>query len=178
MGWPAQALSGPVRAHLRPCSSSWHFGLFRLDLCHFEVVIPAIKIGGLLVWSPNLTSYSSGMIRRTTFVLATFGSDFSLHSNTNETPHFAPLNLLWIRPFCPCFSAKTQYFQMHIRSWTCYIISVPSGWLVANHNRNQCITSTLGWWKFTVNTRPRASTRKRTLSKVLKSCFANSFFTS
>jgi hypothetical protein len=25
-----------------------------------------------------------------------------------------------------------------------YIISMPSGGLVANHNRNQCITSTLG----------------------------------
>jgi hypothetical protein len=35
--------------------------------------------------------------------------------------------------------------------WTCYIISMPSGRLVANHNRNQCITSTLGWRKFTVN---------------------------
>jgi hypothetical protein len=35
--------------------------------------------------------------------------------------------------------------------WTCYIISMPSGGLVANHNRNQCITSTLGWWKFTIN---------------------------
>jgi hypothetical protein len=35
--------------------------------------------------------------------------------------------------------------------WTCYIISMPSGGLVANHNRNQCITSTLGWRKFTVN---------------------------
>jgi hypothetical protein len=28
---------------------------------------------------------------------------------------------------------------------------MPSGELVANHNRNQCITSTLGWRKFTVN---------------------------
>jgi hypothetical protein len=37
--------------------------------------------------------------------------------------------------------------------WTSYIISMPSGGLVANHNRNQCITSTLGWRKFTVNTR-------------------------
>jgi hypothetical protein len=35
--------------------------------------------------------------------------------------------------------------------WTCCIISMPSGGLVANHNRNQCITSTLGWRKFTVN---------------------------
>jgi hypothetical protein len=38
--------------------------------------------------------------------------------------------------------------------WTCYIISMPSGGLVANHNRNQYITSTLGWRKFTVNTPP------------------------
>jgi hypothetical protein len=30
---------------------------------------------------------SSGMIRHTALVLATFGSDFSLHSNTNGTPH-------------------------------------------------------------------------------------------
>jgi hypothetical protein len=28
---------------------------------------------------------------------------------------------------------------------------MPSGGLVTNHNRNQCITSTLGWRKFTVN---------------------------
>jgi hypothetical protein len=28
---------------------------------------------------------------------------------------------------------------------------MPSGGLVANHNRNQCITSTLGGRKFTVN---------------------------
>jgi hypothetical protein len=42
--------------------------------------------------------------------------------------------------------------------WTCYIISMPSGGLVANHNRNQCITSTLGWRKFTVNiSRPQCS---------------------
>jgi hypothetical protein len=64
------------------------------------------------------------------------------------------MNLLWLRPFCPCFPAKTQYFQMHKWSWTCYIISVPSGGLVANHNRNQCISSTLGWRKFTVNISP------------------------
>jgi hypothetical protein len=36
--------------------------------------------------------------------------------------------------------------------WTCYIISMPSGGLVTNHNPNQCITSTLGWRKFTVST--------------------------
>jgi hypothetical protein len=29
---------------------------------------------------------------------------------------------------------------------------MPSGGLVENHNRNQCITSTLGGRKFTVNT--------------------------
>jgi hypothetical protein len=39
-----------------------------------------------------------------------------------------------------------------MQEWTCYIISVPSGGLVTNHNRNQCITSTLGWRRFTVNT--------------------------
>jgi hypothetical protein len=77
-----------------------------------------------------------------------------LHALEHEqNASFAPLNLLWLHPFCPCFPAKTQYFQMHIRSWTCYIISVPSGELVANHNWNQCITSTLGWRKFTVNTK-------------------------
>jgi hypothetical protein len=48
-GQPAQALSRPVRAHLPPHGSSWHFELCPLDLCHFEVVIPVIKIGGLLV---------------------------------------------------------------------------------------------------------------------------------
>jgi hypothetical protein len=47
-GRPAQALSGPVRAHIPPHGSSWHFGLCPLDLCHFEVVILTIKIGGLL----------------------------------------------------------------------------------------------------------------------------------
>jgi hypothetical protein len=36
---------GPVRARLPPHGSSWHFGLSPLDLCHFEVVIPAIKTG-------------------------------------------------------------------------------------------------------------------------------------
>jgi hypothetical protein len=49
MGQPAQALFGTVRAHLPPRGSSWHFGLSPLDLCHFEVVIPAIKIGVLLI---------------------------------------------------------------------------------------------------------------------------------
>jgi hypothetical protein len=44
---------------------------------------------------------------------------------------------------------------MHV--WTCYIISIPSGGLVANHNRNQCIISTLGWWKFTVNNRQQTA---------------------
>jgi hypothetical protein len=39
--------------------------------------------------------------------------------------------------------------------WTCYIITMPSGGLVANHNRSQCITSTLGWRKFTVNSASR-----------------------
>jgi hypothetical protein len=49
MGRLAQALSGPVQARLPPCGSSSHFGLSPIDLCHFEVVIPAIKIGGLVV---------------------------------------------------------------------------------------------------------------------------------
>jgi hypothetical protein len=94
------------------------------------------------------------MIRRTTLVLATFRSDFALHSNMNGTPHL----LLWTCcdsvPFVHVFLQKTQHFQMHIRSWTCYIISVPSGGLVTNHNRNQCIRTTLGWRKFTVNSIP------------------------
>jgi hypothetical protein len=47
-GRPAQALSRPVQARLPRHGSSWHFGLSPLDLCHFEVIIPAIKIGGLL----------------------------------------------------------------------------------------------------------------------------------
>jgi hypothetical protein len=55
-GPAGQAVSRPVLAHLPPRGSSWHFGLCPLDLCHFEVVIPAIKIGGLLIWSPNFTS--------------------------------------------------------------------------------------------------------------------------
>jgi hypothetical protein len=46
---------------------------------------------------------------------------------------------------------------MHIWSWTCYIISVPSGGLVANHNRNQWITNTLGWRKFTINNHQTAA---------------------
>jgi hypothetical protein len=79
---------------------------------------------------------------------------FLLALEHERNSSFAPLNLLWLRPFCSCFPAKTQYFQIHIRSWTFYIISVPSGGLVANHNLNQCITSTLGWRKFTVNISP------------------------
>jgi hypothetical protein len=43
--------------------------------------------------------------------------------------------------------------------WTCYIISMPSGRLVANRNRNQCITSTLGWRKLNVNTSLNRSDR-------------------
>jgi hypothetical protein len=43
---------------------------------------------------------------------------------------------------------------------------MPSDGLVSNHNRNQCITSTLGWWKFTVNRGQRGATsllkRRRT----------------
>jgi hypothetical protein len=46
LGRPAQALSRPVRARLSLRNSSSHFVLSPLDLCHFEVVIPAIKIGG------------------------------------------------------------------------------------------------------------------------------------
>jgi hypothetical protein len=55
---------------------------------------------------------------------------FLLALEHERNSSFAPLKLLWLRPFCPCFPAKTQNFQMHIRSWTCYIISVPSGGLV------------------------------------------------
>jgi hypothetical protein len=58
-----------------------------LHLCHISIVISAIKIGGLLEWSPIFTSWSSGMFRRSTLVLVTFGSDL----NTNGTPHL----LLW-----------------------------------------------------------------------------------
>jgi hypothetical protein len=79
---------------------------------------------------------------------------FLLALEHERNSSFALLNLLWLRAFCPCFPAKTQHFQMHIRSWTCYVISVPSGGLVVNHNRNQCITSTLGWRKFTINISP------------------------
>jgi hypothetical protein len=39
---------------------------------------------------------------------------------------------------------------------------MPSGGLVANHNRNQCITSTLGWRKFTVNTEPTGTAHSST----------------
>jgi hypothetical protein len=55
-GRPAQTLFGSVRARFSPRGSSWNFGLSPLYLRHFEVVIPEIKIGGLLVWSPNFTS--------------------------------------------------------------------------------------------------------------------------
>jgi hypothetical protein len=41
------------------------------------------------------------------------------------------LNLLWLRPLCPCFPAKTSHLQMHIQRWNCYIISVLSGRLVS-----------------------------------------------
>jgi hypothetical protein len=52
--------SGSVWARLSPRGSSWHFALGPLHLCHFEVVIPAIKVGGLLVWSSNFTSSPQG----------------------------------------------------------------------------------------------------------------------
>jgi hypothetical protein len=95
------------------------------------------------------------MIHRTTLVLATLCKWFLLALEHERNSSFAPLNLLWLHLFCPYFPAKTQYFQMHIRCWTCYIISVPSGGLVENHKRNQCIKITLGWRKFTVNRRGR-----------------------
>jgi hypothetical protein len=46
IGRLAQPVFGPVRARLSPHDSSSHFALGPLHLGHFEVVIPAIKIGG------------------------------------------------------------------------------------------------------------------------------------
>jgi hypothetical protein len=157
MGWPAQALSGPVRAHLPPRGSSWHFG-FSPWFVSF--------------WGRHPRSQDRGSSRmKSELYVLLLGDDPSYHLGPchlwkwfllalkhERNSSFAPLNLLWLRPFCPCFPAKTQYFQIHIRSWTCYIISVPSGRLVANHNRNQCITSTLGWRKFTINIFPMLKT--------------------
>jgi hypothetical protein len=48
LGRPAQALSESVRACVLPHGSSSHFGVSSLYLCHFEVVIPAIKTRGFL----------------------------------------------------------------------------------------------------------------------------------
>jgi hypothetical protein len=41
--------------------------------------------------------------------------------------------------------------QNHIKVWTCYIISMPSGGLVIIQSSNQSVTSALGWRKSTVN---------------------------
>jgi hypothetical protein len=42
------ALSRPVQARSSPRGSSWNFALGPLHLCHFEVIIPMVKIGGSL----------------------------------------------------------------------------------------------------------------------------------
>jgi hypothetical protein len=42
---------------------------------------------------------------------------------------------------------------MHIKWWTCYIISMPSGGLVPKWSSNHNITSVLGWQKSTANIR-------------------------
>jgi hypothetical protein len=62
-------------------------------------------------------------------------------------------------------SCVNNKLQNRHEVWTCYVISMPSGGLVANHNRNQCITSTQGWPKFTVN-----------ISPMLKPCSSSSKF--
>jgi hypothetical protein len=48
-------------------------------------------------------------------------------------------------------SCVNNKLKIDMQVWTCYIISMPSAGLVANNNWNQCITSTLGWRKFTIN---------------------------
>jgi hypothetical protein len=66
---------------------------------------------------------------------------------------FAPLNLCDSLPFVHVFLQKHNTYKCTYEV-ELVISLVPSGGLVANHNRNQCITSTLGWRKFTVNISP------------------------
>jgi hypothetical protein len=106
--------SGSVWARLSPRGSSWHFALGPLHLCHFEVVIPAIKVGVFLYEVRTLRlvlrddpSYHLGLCHLWKW--------FHLALEHERNFSFAPLNLLWLRPFCPCFPAKTQHFPMHVR---------------------------------------------------------------
>jgi hypothetical protein len=43
-----------VRARSSPHGSSWHFALGPLHLCHFEVIITAIKLRDLYGWTSGL----------------------------------------------------------------------------------------------------------------------------
>jgi hypothetical protein len=83
---PAWAHFGQVRPGLPPRRSSCHSCFLPLRRWLFSVIIPRTKLGGLVVWSPIFSSWSSGMFHHSTLVLTTFGGSFDLNLSTNGTP--------------------------------------------------------------------------------------------
>jgi hypothetical protein len=141
----AWAHLGPVQLLLPPCGPSWHFAYFPKYSRHIGTISSLNKIEGLLAWTPIFMFRSSKMFRCSTLVLATFGSDFVLHLNTNETP----LLLVWT--WCVSVLFVRVFLQKHYTPKCTYkvelvisCISVPSGRLVPKWRSNQGITHTFG----------------------------------
>jgi hypothetical protein len=89
LGWPAWAdrpRPGPAQSPLRSRGSSCIYALCPLRLHYLDDVILASKMEVRLAWSLVFYTSSSRMFLCNTSVLATIGSDFDKHMNTNKTP--------------------------------------------------------------------------------------------
>jgi hypothetical protein len=102
LGRPAWAHLGPVRSPLYSRGSSCNYALCPLHLHDFDDVILASKMDVPFARSSVFYASIPGGVPRSTSVLATIGSDFIKPMNTQDSVN-APLNLLRIRPLCPCF---------------------------------------------------------------------------
>jgi hypothetical protein len=86
LGRPAQAHLGPVRSPLRSRGSSGDYAVCPLHLHDFDDVILASKMEVFAHEVRSFTLQSLGVFLRSTYVLATIGSDFIKLMNTNKTP--------------------------------------------------------------------------------------------
>jgi hypothetical protein len=124
-GRPTQVHTDLIRSPLRTCGSSCHFALCPLQLRHFGDDILTSKIEGLLAWSSVFYSSILGIFLCNTSVLATFGSDFIMHLNTNRTPHllfWTCDSILLVHVFLYLDFILTMYLLLFsLRVWTMFI---------------------------------------------------------
>jgi hypothetical protein len=125
-----QGLFGLLRAHLPPRGSSWHFALSPFICVILRSSSPRSRYGVFSheVRTLRLSSRGWSIVAPWSFPPLEV---ISPCTRTRTKLLICSFELVVTLSLLSMFSCKTQQFQMHIQRWTCYIISVPSGGLVA-----------------------------------------------